>query len=318
MSEPIRLVFLGCGRATHAHAASLRRIPNVQLSFASRDAARAEAYRRQYGGRRAFGSYADGISDPENGVALIATSTSTHQGLAMASLEAGKHVIVDAPAFLRSTDVQPVLATAKSVRRRVLVAESHFYRPMARLLRRWIANGDFGDVRFVLINATVGERPPGWSEDPVPSGVALLEGGIHWVSFLSNIGMEVVDVAGFHSGPREQPGLSSLLVFRYTNGAVGTLAHSWELPAPLGGRRLSKIEGTAGALTFETSGWVYAKSGRRRAFGFPALRDANGYRAMHEDLLHALSTGTEPQFTFEMAHQDLSLLERAQRLAFAR
>ena len=49
----IGVLFLGCGAATAMHSKSLRRIGNVQLFYASRDTARAEQYKRQFGGRAA-------------------------------------------------------------------------------------------------------------------------------------------------------------------------------------------------------------------------------------------------------------------------
>ncbi len=318
MNRLVRVVFLGCGRATEIHSRVLRRMDAIELSYASRDPARAEAYRRRFRGRRAYGSYDAALVDADNDVALVATPTATHQALTTLALQAGKDVVVEKPAFMRSTDVQAVWAEAGAHQHRVFVAENHFYRPMTRRLRRWIGAGDFGDVRFVMVNATRMQRSDGWRGDPALSGGgALFEGGVHWISFLANIGLEVSDVSGYHSGPRDAPERSSLVVFRYTNGAVGTLAYSWELPAPFGALRLSKVQGTLGALTFESNGTLYVKTGRRGGFGFPSWRDHAGYRAMHTDFVHAIRTGAQPQYTLEMAHRDLCLVERAQRLAFS-
>jgi len=102
-------------------------------------------------------------------------------------------------------------------------------------------------------------------------------------------------------------------VFRYANGAVGTLAHSWELAAPLGGLRFSKVQGTSGAVTFESNGFAAVTSGRRRSLKVMAFSDPLGYRAMLVDFLRALRTGAAPRFTLAMAQDDLRLLERAER-----
>lgn len=319
MTTPVRIVVLGCGRAATTHSRVLRRLGGVELSYASRDPARAEAYRRRHGGRRAYGSYDEALADAGNRVALVTTPTASHHELTMRALDADRDVIVEKPAFMRSADVQAVHAAAASRGRQVFVAENYFYRPMTRRLRLWISRGDLGDVRFVAVNATRHQPVAGWREDPSMSGGgALFEGGIHWINFLSNISLDVAQVTGFRSGASVGPDRSALVVFRYTSGAVGTLAYSWELPAPLGGLRLSKVQGTHGAVTFETNGLLYVKTGRRRGVGFPALRDPSGYRAMHRDFLNAIRTGAAPQFTLELAHRDLCLLERAQRTAMAR
>jgi len=305
---------LGCGAAARIHSRTVRRIGGVDLYYASRDPSRAEAMRRDHDGRRAFGSYADGLADPQVDVALVATPTVSHRELAIESLEAGKHVIVEKPAFMHASDADAVREVASVVGRRVFVAENYAYKPIADHLRRVIQAGDLGDVRFVSLNATKRQRADGWRGDPTLSGGgALFEAGVHWISFAANLGLDVEDVRAHRAGLGAGPDRSSLVVFRYTNGAVGTLAHSWELAAPLGGLRLSKVQGTLGAVTFESNGFLAVTTGRRRSVRVLALRDPLGYRAMLVDFLHALRTGDPPRFTLAMAQRDLRLLERAER-----
>jgi predicted dehydrogenase len=286
----------------------------VELFYASRDGARAEAYRRRFGGRRAFDSYEAGLADPAVAVAVVATPPVTHRQLALAALGAAKHVIVEKPAFLRAADADVVRAAADGAARRVLVAENYVYKPVAAHLRRLIGAGDLGEVRFVSLNATKRQPVRGWRGDPALSGGgALFEAGVHWISFASNIGLDVSAVDAYRVGTAGGSDRSSLVVLRYANGAVGTLAHSWELAAPFGGLRLSKVQGTAGAVSFESNGLAAFTSGRRRSLLLPALRDALGYRAMLADFLRALRGGERPFFTLDMAQRDLRMLEQAER-----
>jgi predicted dehydrogenase len=308
------VLILGCGWACAIHSRILRRMRGVDLFYASRDAARAEEFRRCFGGRRAFGSYDDGLADEAVDVALIATPTVTHRELALLALAAGKHAIVEKPAFMCAADVDVVRVAAETAGLRILVAENYVYKPVARHLREVISAGDLGDVRFVSLNATKRQRATGWRADPALSGGgALFEAGVHWISFASNIGLDVLDVCGHRSGLDDGPDRSSLVVFRYANGAIGTLAHSWELAAPFGGLRLSKVQGTHGAVTFESNGLAILTTGRRRSLSLPALADPLGYGAMLTDFLRAVRTGIQPIFTADMARRDLLLLERAQR-----
>jgi predicted dehydrogenase len=321
--EPVGVLFLGCGWAASIHSRVLRRMGRhagpVELLYASRDGARAEGYRRRYGGCRAFGSYEAGLADPSVTVAIVATPPATHRTLALQALDAGKHVIVEKPAFVRATDADVVRAAAAAAARRVFVAENYVYKPVAAHLRRIVAAGDLGEVRFVSVNATKRQPADGWRADPTLSGGgALFEAGVHWVSFAANIGLDVAAVDAYRVGGGAGPDRSSLVVLRYANGAVGTLAHSWELPAPLGGLRLSKVQGTRGAVTFESNGLAAFTSGRRRSLLLPALHDPLGYRAMLADFLRALRTGAPPFFTLDMAQRDLLLLERAERAMSAR
>jgi predicted dehydrogenase len=284
----------------------------LELFYASRDGGRAEAYRRRYGGRRAFASYAEGLAEPRVDVALVATPTVTHLDLVVQSLRAGKHVIVEKPAFMCSTDADSVREVAANVGRRVFVAENYAYKPVADHLRRVIRAGDLGDVRFVSLNATKRRRADGWRGEPATSGGgALFEGGVHWVSFAANIGLDVEEVSAYRVGTSDCADRSALVVFRYQNGAVGTLAHSWELAAPLGGLRTSKVHGTLGAVTFESNGLAAVTTGRRRSVRVLAFRDPFGYRTMLRDFLRAIRTGDPSAFTLAMAQRDLRLLEQA-------
>jgi len=310
----IGVLFLGCGWASTIHSRTLRKVDGVELFYASRERARADDFCRRFNGTRAFVSYGASLADDAVDVVIVATPTATHRELAIRALEAGKHVIVEKPAFMLASDADDVRKVAEAKGRRVFVAENYFYKPIARHLRTLIRAGDLGDVRFVSINATKAQRIRGWRENPeLSGGGALFEAGVHWISFASNIGLDVKDVWGRRVGSASGPDRSSLVVLEYANGAVGTVAHSWELAAPFGGLRLSKVQGTRGSVTFESNGFAHITSGSRRSFGIHAMSDPLGYRAMHADFLNALRTGSPAQFTLELAQRDLVLLEEAAR-----
>jgi predicted dehydrogenase len=73
------------------------------------------------------------------------------------------------------------------------------------------------------------------------------------------------------------------------------------------------VQGTRGAVTFESNGLAVLTTGRRPSLTLPALHDPLGYRAMLADFLRAVQTGAPALFTLEMAKRDLLLLEQAER-----
>ncbi len=99
------------------------------------------------------------------------------------------------------------------------------------------------------------------------------------------------------------------MVLEYTEGAVATLAYSWDIPSRLGGARLSRIYGTRGSAVFESNGLFVATTGRGPRVRLPGVRDLLGYRAMFADFLDSLRTGRPPAFTLDRARRDLELLE---------
>lgn len=313
--QPVVLAFLGCGKITRSHSATLARVaPPVPRYFASRDRGRAEQYARELGGAGCFGSYEEAMASPLVTVVMVCTPPDSHLALTLAALAAGKDVIVEKPAFHHSRDVDAVEAAMRASGRRVFVAENYFYKPLRRAVAAVVASGELGEIRFVHLNAMKRQVNADWRTDPaVAGGGALFEGGIHWINFMATIGLTLTEVTGFRPGPPTGQELSTLVVGRYAEGAVATLHHSWEVPSLLQGLRLSRLTGTLGSATFESNGLVLFQRARRVRLQFPGFLDIKGMRGMFTDFIAALRTGREPAMTLAMARRDLEMLEAAQR-----
>lgn len=309
----LSVALIGCGSIARTHARTLSRFGSrVRLAFASRDSARAESYRQQCKGFAAFGEYAAAFADPRIDAVLVTTPPAQHLALTLEALEAGKHVIVEKPAFLHSNDVSRVEAAAAQAGRQVLVAENYAYKPLTRVLTGLLAAGEIGTPRLVRLSALKHQATPDWRGSPaLAGGGALFEGGIHWVNLLAALGPEIVEVKGYRPGGGSEPERTMVVVVRYGNGAVGTLHHSWEVPSRLKGLSLSQIIGDRGTLVFESNGLFVLLNGTRRRILFPGFRDIKGFRAMFEDFLAALTSGHAPRMTLAMARRDLAIVEAA-------
>jgi UDP-N-acetylglucosamine 3-dehydrogenase len=308
----VNLAFLGCGGVTRRHSRTLARLGGVTRFYASRDAGRAEACNRELGGAGAFGSYAAALEDPRVDAVLVATPPDTHLSLALDALAAGKHVIVEKPPFLRSADFDRVEAAAARASRQAMVAENYFYKPLASALREVVAAGELGAIRIVHVNALKRQEVSGWrTRAEMAGGGALFEGGIHWVSFMASLGLEVEDATGFlPGGATPEDERTAVAVFRYAGGAIGTLHHSWEIPSPLRGVRLSALYGTEGTATFESNGLFLAVRGRRRRLTPLRPLDLVGFSAMFRDFTAAIREDRPPRYTLALARRDLALVER--------
>lgn len=306
-------LFLGTGWAARIHARTLRRhFPSVGLHFLGRSPDRTGALAQEVGGEAYPGDRAAALADPRIDAVVITTPPATHLRLALEALTAGKDVIVEKPAFLDVEECDLIEAAAARTGARVLVAENYHYKPLAARLREIVASGALGRIRIIEINAVKRQSISGWRLDPAQAGGgALFEGGIHWVSLLADLGLEVVEVEG--AFPDAPPGdeRSAVVTFRYAQGAVGILTYSWEIPSTLRGLRLSRIWGTGGSILFESNGLFGVRSdGVPRPF-LPGLRDIAGYRAMMTDFVRSIATGAEPSFTLGHARRDIDLVRAA-------
>ncbi len=315
--HPLRVAFLGCGYATHLHSKTLKalKVP-VQRFYASRTLEKADQYNRKYRGHGFFGAYESAITSPEIDVVFVATPPASHLALTRQALAAGKHVIVEKPPFFTAADFDTVRAAAETAGCQALVAENYFYKPLLRRLREVLRQNLVGDVLFIHINALKRQKTENWRDDAaVSGGGALFEGGIHWINFLNNLGLTVDSVRGFRPPPTGPLEKSMLVTFTYREGPIGTLLYSWEVPTIFQGLRISRVFGREGSITFESNGIFLFVHGRKKRLIFPGFGDIAGYGGMWQDFLKALRRGTDPQFTLDMAQNDVRLIEAAYRTA---
>ena len=308
--KPIRIAMLGCGFAARLHSKTLARFKDVQIYYASRSLERAQKFNSKYRGAGAFGSYEEAINSPDIDVVMVLTPPVQHLKLTLQAIEAGKHVIVEKPPFLLSSDFSLVREAQAEQKVQVMVAENYFYKPSLKYLQDLLGSGVIGEVKFVIINALKKQKTGNWRDDlSLAGGGALFEGGIHWVNFISNLGYHIQTVQGFIPG--EQTGMerSVQVVTKFVEGAIGTLLYSWEVDSLFKGLRLSKAYGTKGSITFESNGLFIFVRGKRWKLIFPGIRDISGYKAMFEDFLEALRTGKEPRFNLNLAERDLQIIE---------
>src|SRR5438067_6176805 len=150
MPEPLRLAFLGCGFVTRVHSRTLRRLGRqlIVASYASRDRAKAEQYRQRYGGAGSYAGYDAAIADPNIDAVVVAVPPVFHLDLTMRALAAGKHVLVEKPAFPSLREYEEACAARDRAQRVVLVGENDHYKPLAVELRRLLAEGVIGDMLF--------------------------------------------------------------------------------------------------------------------------------------------------------------------------
>ncbi|HZN99091.1 MAG TPA: Gfo/Idh/MocA family oxidoreductase, partial [Gemmatimonadales bacterium] len=255
----LNLVFLGCGSIARQHALRLRSLGGVRCGFASRDGQRAAEFSQRLGGISSYGAYESALLDESVDAVAITTPTAQHLPLTLSALEAGKHVIVEKPGFLRSADVDLVEAATAESGCRVLVAENYAYKPLRRVLRDVITSGEIGEVRYLAVNALKLQRSGGWRDDEsLAGGGALFEGGIHWMHLMADLGLTIESVHGFRPDGAGGIERSMLVVVQYEQGAVGTLHHAWDTASLFRGLRLSRIYGTRGSVTFESNGLFVA------------------------------------------------------------
>ena len=317
MPPPLRIAFLGCGFITSVHSRNLKGFRSrIVCSYASRDGTRAAEYCHTHQGVASFAAYDTAIADPDVDAVVVAVPPRFHLELTLKALAAGKHVLVEKPAFPQLADYEAVRASRDRARKVVLVGENDHYKPLAVTLRRLVADGAIGEMVFAHFTTlahrlkTAGD----WRNDEsMAGGDAFFEEGIHWLHMANSLGPRITEIHGHRpSVSRDGPdrrAKSMMVAFRYDNGAVGSLYYSREVPSLFKGLRLSKLFGREGIITFESNGaFVVARGKGVPRLLFPGFKDIRGYQAMYMDFFRAIKDGGQPEMSLERAEEDHRLM----------
>ncbi len=316
-ADPLNLCLVGCGRFATFHARAARGLqPRVSLAFASREASRAEAYRRRFGGVAAFGSYEAAAADPRVHALVVCTPHHLHLEHVQLAARHGKAVLLEKPIARTLPEADEILAAARSAGIALMVGENFHFMPAFEAARRLLAGGGIGKVRQVVISARGYRRPSGWRRRREDAGGGLLiDGGIHWIHLLRDWAGSVAEVTAMVP-PNLFPELEGedtvFLLVRFRSGAVGMLANSLSAPR-LPRAQLAWVTGDEGSLGVDTRGralWLRARWGTRlRLF----VRDRRGLRAQLAEFVAALREERAPVLPPESARQDLAVVDGAYR-----
>jgi predicted dehydrogenase len=290
----------------------------IEPSYASRDGAKAAAFSARYGGACSYSDYAAAIADPKVDAVVVAVPPYLHHDLAVQALAAGKHVLVEKPAFPSMEGYRAVLEARQRARRVVLIGENDHYKPLAVRLRQLLAGGVIGDLVFAHFTTIAHKLKAAddWRNDEtLAGGDAFFEEGIHWLHLAGSLGPRIVSAHGYRPTPSRQGpdarAKSMMVAFEYDNGAVGSLYYSREVPSLLRGLRLSKLFGRKGVISFESNGTLMVVRGRGLPrLVFPGFRDIRGYQAMYRDFHRAIRTGSAPEMSLERAMDDQRLMDQ--------
>lgn len=118
-------------------------------AVASRDLPRAEAYAREQGIPRAYGSYQELLADPTLDAIYVSLPNSLHVEWATRALEAGKHVLCEKPLSRHPELVETLFDTAERAGRHFMEAFMWRHNPQTKRLAALVADGAIGEVRLI-------------------------------------------------------------------------------------------------------------------------------------------------------------------------
>jgi len=123
--------------------------PNARLvAISDRSEKRRSIAQRRYPTTRIIPEGLDLIRDPEVQAVVIATPVHTHFDLAMAALDAGKHVLVEKPIADSSEKADQLVAKAREEGLVLLVDHTFVYTGAVARIREMVQSGELGDLYY--------------------------------------------------------------------------------------------------------------------------------------------------------------------------
>ena len=176
----------------------------------------------RYSGAKATASFDEIIADDSLDAVVIATPVPTHHSLAKQALEAGKHVFVEKPPAMRSSEMDELVALAAE--RDLVLMPGHLllYHPGVQKLKELIDAGELGDVLCVYGNR-------------VNLGIvrtnenALWSLGVHDLSVILYLLDEDPDLATAQGSSSITPGVEDVVFcfLRFPSGKIAHMHLSW-------------------------------------------------------------------------------------------
>jgi D-xylose 1-dehydrogenase (NADP+, D-xylono-1,5-lactone-forming) len=119
------------------------------LAVGSRDTARAEAYAREHGIERAYGSYEELLADPDVEAVYISLPNALHLPWTRRALKAGKHVLCEKPLSRSPDEVRAAFDVAEREGRLLMEAFMFRHNPQTARLAQLVRGGAVGRLRLI-------------------------------------------------------------------------------------------------------------------------------------------------------------------------
>ncbi|MCX5481331.1 Gfo/Idh/MocA family oxidoreductase [Kaistia geumhonensis] len=159
----------------------------VHLAEASGDLAARKA--AELGFEKASGDWRRLVEDPEVDIVSVTTPNAFHAEMAIAALEAGKHVWCEKPMATSLADAEAMLAAAERAGTVTALGYNYIQNPATRHMKALIEAGAIGEVNHVRFEMDEdfmadGTAPFGWKSQKESGYGALDDFGVHPLSLL--------------------------------------------------------------------------------------------------------------------------------------
>ncbi|MFJ5760313.1 Gfo/Idh/MocA family protein [Neobacillus sp. NPDC093182] len=188
----LKIGVIGAGSISDMHLQSYVKNERVELyAVCDMNEERAEEKAKQYGAATFYGDYPSLLANKEIDAVSICTWNNSHAEIAIAALNAGKHVLVEKPLCTTVEEAKKIQETVKQTGKVLQVGFVRRYASNTKILKEFIDTDELGEIYYAKASCLrrLG-NPGGWFSDKERSG-----GGP-----LIDIGVHVIDICWYLMG----------------------------------------------------------------------------------------------------------------------
>jgi len=174
----MKLGIIGYGGMGHWHGQNAPRAGVKIVGAYDVDPKRLEMAREE--GIKTYDNLESFLSNDEMNFVLVATPNDVHKELAIAAMEAGKHVMVEKPATLSVKDWDDMVEVSKKTGRILTVHQNRRWDRDYRVMRKVVESGSVGKVLSIESRVFgTGGALFGWRGFPQFGGGMIYDWGVH-------------------------------------------------------------------------------------------------------------------------------------------
>ena len=183
-----------------------------------------------------YGSLSDLLDDNNDiDVVNICTPNGLHAEHAMEALGANKHVVIEKPIALTTTDVQRIISIAQQASKHVFTVMQNRYSPPSVWLKEMIDNHRIGDIYMVQLNCFWNRddryySKGNWHGDRHLDGGTLFTQFSHFIDIMYWLFGDIKDISSSFSNFSHSSTIdfedSGVVTFRFVKGGMGNINYS--------------------------------------------------------------------------------------------
>jgi UDP-N-acetyl-2-amino-2-deoxyglucuronate dehydrogenase len=265
-ATPVRFALVGAGVIGAVHARALSELTGsaALAVVVDRDAARARALAERYPGVEDASDLRAVLSRPDIDAVSICLPTGLHATTAVASLEAGKHVVLEKPIDVTLAGADRIIQAEQRSGRVVTVISQHRFDPSTERVLGCVRDGTLGTITSGIASHAWW-RGQSYYDSGEWRGTRAMDGGgatinqtVHTIDLLLTIVGTPVEVFAYTARlahERIEVEDTAVAVVRFASGALGII-HATTAAYPGLDARLS-VYGTKGSAVISDDRLVF-------------------------------------------------------------